>query len=302
MTSAQRRVVRARRPARATTVDAAAGEDARRVASEHGDRRQRRAGSARTPLQATQRPVRRGGSVTAMARRRRSRRWASCREGAILRRDPRPARRSVGARRTGRRRGGDRRRRTAASSPPPTPSCTAPTSGSRGRADSTSAGRRPPSTSPTSPRWARGRRRCSSRWRCPNETRLSFVERLADGLRAACDALAPGCAVEGGDLTVSDTLTIAVTALGVARRPRAGAPLRRAAGRRRRGRRRARRAPRAASASCSDDSPDAAGAPIAVDRASSLGPTTAVARGRQLRPRRRSRLGAVVAAMPAPRR
>ena len=48
----------------------------------------------------------------------------------------------------------------------------------------------------------------------PEDTRLSFVEGLADGLRAACDELAPGCAVEGGDLTVSDTLTIAVTALG----------------------------------------------------------------------------------------
>lgn len=48
----------------------------------------------------------------------------------------------------------------------------------------------------------------------PNSTRASFVEELATGLRAACDALAPGCAVEGGDLTVSDTLTIAVTALG----------------------------------------------------------------------------------------
>jgi thiamine-monophosphate kinase len=48
----------------------------------------------------------------------------------------------------------------------------------------------------------------------PNGTRLSFVEDLANGLRAACDELAPGCAVEGGDLTVSDTLTIAVTALG----------------------------------------------------------------------------------------
>jgi len=48
----------------------------------------------------------------------------------------------------------------------------------------------------------------------PDDTRLSFVEGLADGLRAACDELAPGCAVEGGDLTVSDTLTIAVTALG----------------------------------------------------------------------------------------
>lgn len=48
----------------------------------------------------------------------------------------------------------------------------------------------------------------------PDATRLSFVEGLAAGLRAACDALAPGCDVEGGDLTVSDTLTIAVTALG----------------------------------------------------------------------------------------
>ncbi|HWI30518.1 MAG TPA: thiamine-phosphate kinase [Microbacterium sp.] len=48
----------------------------------------------------------------------------------------------------------------------------------------------------------------------PNETRVSFVEELADGLRAACDALAPGCGVVGGDLTVSPTLTIAVTALG----------------------------------------------------------------------------------------
>ena len=48
----------------------------------------------------------------------------------------------------------------------------------------------------------------------PDDTRLSFVEELARGLREACDALAPGCTVEGGDLTVSDTLTIAVTALG----------------------------------------------------------------------------------------
>lgn len=48
----------------------------------------------------------------------------------------------------------------------------------------------------------------------PDDTRLSWVEGFADGLRAACEALAPGCAVEGGDLTVSDTLTIAVTALG----------------------------------------------------------------------------------------
>lgn len=48
----------------------------------------------------------------------------------------------------------------------------------------------------------------------PGGTRVSFVEDLADGLRAACDALAFGCGVVGGDLTVSPTLTIAVTALG----------------------------------------------------------------------------------------
>lgn len=48
----------------------------------------------------------------------------------------------------------------------------------------------------------------------PDSTRMSFVAAIADGLRAACDELAPGCAVEGGDLTVSDTLTLAVTALG----------------------------------------------------------------------------------------
>lgn len=48
----------------------------------------------------------------------------------------------------------------------------------------------------------------------PGETAVSFVERFAEGLRAACEALAPGCAVEGGDLTVSDTLMIAITALG----------------------------------------------------------------------------------------
>ena len=48
----------------------------------------------------------------------------------------------------------------------------------------------------------------------PDSTRLSFVTGLAEGLQAACHDLAPGCTVEGGDLTVSDTLTIAVTALG----------------------------------------------------------------------------------------
>lgn len=53
----------------------------------------------------------------------------------------------------------------------------------------------------------------------PDETPLGFVRELAEGLRDACAELAPGCAVEGGDLTVSDTLTIAVTALGVLDRP-----------------------------------------------------------------------------------
>lgn len=48
----------------------------------------------------------------------------------------------------------------------------------------------------------------------PGTERLSFVERLADGFREACEALAPGCAVVGGDLTASDVLTVAVTALG----------------------------------------------------------------------------------------
>lgn len=49
----------------------------------------------------------------------------------------------------------------------------------------------------------------------PGSAPLSLVTGIAAGLREACDRLAPGCAVEGGDLTVSDTLTIAVTAIGV---------------------------------------------------------------------------------------
>ncbi|MGP3536438.1 thiamine-phosphate kinase [Microbacterium sp. RD1] len=48
----------------------------------------------------------------------------------------------------------------------------------------------------------------------PEDTLLTFVDGFADGLVAACAELAPDCAVEGGDLTVSETLTIAVTALG----------------------------------------------------------------------------------------
>ncbi len=48
----------------------------------------------------------------------------------------------------------------------------------------------------------------------PNDTPVEYVERIADGLREACDELAPGCAVVGGDLTQSSVLTVAVTALG----------------------------------------------------------------------------------------
>jgi thiamine-monophosphate kinase len=48
----------------------------------------------------------------------------------------------------------------------------------------------------------------------PAETPVGDLEALADGLREACAALAPGCGVVGGDLSVSDTLVVAVTAFG----------------------------------------------------------------------------------------
>ncbi|WP_353810194.1 thiamine-phosphate kinase [Agromyces sp. SYSU T00194] len=48
----------------------------------------------------------------------------------------------------------------------------------------------------------------------PADTPVSVLEGIADGLREACAALAPGCGVVGGDLSVSATLTIAVTAFG----------------------------------------------------------------------------------------
>lgn len=48
----------------------------------------------------------------------------------------------------------------------------------------------------------------------PAETTVSFLEGFADGLRDGCAAMAPGCGVVGGDLSVSSTLTIAVTAFG----------------------------------------------------------------------------------------
>lgn len=46
------------------------------------------------------------------------------------------------------------------------------------------------------------------------DTPVSLLEGISDGLRDACAQLAPGCGVVGGDLSVSDTLTIAVTAFG----------------------------------------------------------------------------------------
>lgn len=48
----------------------------------------------------------------------------------------------------------------------------------------------------------------------PQHTPVTVLEGVADGLREACEALAPGCGVVGGDLSVSDTFTIAVTAFG----------------------------------------------------------------------------------------
>jgi thiamine-monophosphate kinase len=48
----------------------------------------------------------------------------------------------------------------------------------------------------------------------PGSTPVEFLEGIADGLREGCATLAPGCGVVGGDLSVSHTLTLAVTAFG----------------------------------------------------------------------------------------
>jgi thiamine-monophosphate kinase len=48
----------------------------------------------------------------------------------------------------------------------------------------------------------------------PASIAVSFLEEFADGLRDGCAALAPGCGIVGGDLSVSGVLTIAVTAFG----------------------------------------------------------------------------------------
>ncbi|MBR20830.1 MAG: thiamine-phosphate kinase [Microbacterium sp.] len=48
----------------------------------------------------------------------------------------------------------------------------------------------------------------------PAGTPVTVLEGIADGFRDACAELAPGCGVVGGDLSVSPTLTLAVTAFG----------------------------------------------------------------------------------------
>ncbi|MBC7723141.1 MAG: thiamine-phosphate kinase [Burkholderiaceae bacterium] len=48
----------------------------------------------------------------------------------------------------------------------------------------------------------------------PADSPVGLLEGIADGFREACAALAPGCGVVGGDLSVSATLTLAVTAFG----------------------------------------------------------------------------------------
>jgi thiamine-monophosphate kinase len=48
----------------------------------------------------------------------------------------------------------------------------------------------------------------------PSHTPVASLEAVADGFRLACEALAPGCGVVGGDLSVSDVFTLAVTAFG----------------------------------------------------------------------------------------
>lgn len=48
----------------------------------------------------------------------------------------------------------------------------------------------------------------------PEDSPVSLLEGIADGLRDACEVLAPGCGVVGGDLSVSAVLTLSVTAFG----------------------------------------------------------------------------------------
>ncbi|MEN9730947.1 MAG: hypothetical protein RL488_257, partial [Actinomycetota bacterium] len=45
----------------------------------------------------------------------------------------------------------------------------------------------------------------------PGSTPITFLEDFADGLKAACEALAPGCGVVGGDLAASEKVFVSVT-------------------------------------------------------------------------------------------
>ena len=48
----------------------------------------------------------------------------------------------------------------------------------------------------------------------PSDTQVSWLEAFADGLKAGCEALSPGCGVVGGDLAAGAQIVIAVTAHG----------------------------------------------------------------------------------------
>ncbi|WP_449283552.1 thiamine-phosphate kinase [Leucobacter sp.] len=48
----------------------------------------------------------------------------------------------------------------------------------------------------------------------PHDTPVALLERIAEGLDAACRTLAPGCGVIGGDLGRAHAVTAAVTAIG----------------------------------------------------------------------------------------
>ncbi|MGB3414378.1 MAG: thiamine-phosphate kinase [Microbacteriaceae bacterium] len=49
---------------------------------------------------------------------------------------------------------------------------------------------------------------------CPDNTTVDFLQDFGRGISAAIAELAPGCGVLGGDLTNSETFTIAITAMG----------------------------------------------------------------------------------------
>lgn len=49
---------------------------------------------------------------------------------------------------------------------------------------------------------------------CPKDTPVRLLQNIATGLQQACDSLAPGCAIAGGDLATAPVLIGAVTAIG----------------------------------------------------------------------------------------